>query len=461
MIKTIKIVSVLIIVILAFNLRYKNFYEVPISGSSMDEYSYSWVGFSLIKNGYPVGLSGLPGYKNIARRYVNSDLVLNKVASGPLPLNYPWFDHPPALGLLTGGFAYIKGAQNLEDIRLQVARQPMVILGTLSVLLVFILAYVNFGYMVAIISSAIYAVEPMTVIGSRMIQGENGVIPFMLLSLIFISIYLKSNNFHKLIWSGIFAGISMLFKLSGVVSVIACLVLILLLDKKKSKLVDAFSLVAVSLSIASLFGIYGLFYDWTTFKNIIFSNASRFYGIGADSIYRLLARTSIVSNKNLPDGWILVGWMSIFSLLGIKNKKKLLIIIPLLAYLIVYIFFGSYLYFWYTLPFLPLLAIASGYVIQKIIIKKQLIKGVFLSIIPLGVGISSIISLSYFQVFALYWRIILPILLVLFFIGEYFKNKKVTSIGQYIIYFCLLTALIANSIFVLKFGINSWYSFSW
>ena len=66
----IKITLVIGILLLSFLLRYSNFFQVPVAGSSMDEYSYSYVGLSLIKDHYPVGISGINGYKNNEQKYV-------------------------------------------------------------------------------------------------------------------------------------------------------------------------------------------------------------------------------------------------------------------------------------------------------------------------------------------------------------------------------------------------------
>jgi len=41
-----------------------------------------------------------------------------------MPINYPWFDHPPLMGLLTGGWAYLKGARIFEDTTTSIIRKP-------------------------------------------------------------------------------------------------------------------------------------------------------------------------------------------------------------------------------------------------------------------------------------------------------------------------------------------------
>ena len=87
---------VVVVVFFGLLLRYHGLSRVPLPGESMDEYSYSWVGLSLIRLGVPVGRSGLLGYGGNDYRYVNVDGVFSTTAGGsPLEINKPWFDHPP------------------------------------------------------------------------------------------------------------------------------------------------------------------------------------------------------------------------------------------------------------------------------------------------------------------------------------------------------------------------------
>ena len=83
-----KLIVFLMVLVLAFIVRKKNFAEIPVPGQSVDEYSYSWVGLSLIETGMPVGISGIGGYKNSLPRYVNVDRFFQVVSTGdPLIIN--------------------------------------------------------------------------------------------------------------------------------------------------------------------------------------------------------------------------------------------------------------------------------------------------------------------------------------------------------------------------------------
>lgn len=458
--KLLKILILISVLGISFWVRYKNYDQVPLPGGSVDEYSYSWVGLSLIRQGYPVGISGIPGYTNKLPRYINPDMVMNMSVTGPRELNYPWFDHPPGLGLMTGGYGFIKGVTNFEDLSVRIIRRPMIILGTLSVFLVFWLAFVNFGFGVALVSGLIYGLQPLAVIGGRMVQGENGMIPFLLLSVIFVSLYIRKGKFFQLVLAAVFAGMAMLFKISGVAGIISAILLIIL-SKKQSKPEDILVFLGISGSIASLFLIYGYFFDIKTFFDVLFSNASRFYGIGPEAIYRLVTQTRFVADKSIPDGWIFVGWVSVLAALITKGKDRKWLVIPVLSYLTVYLFFGSLAYVWYTLPFVPFLAIASGYFIYNLVVKNKLTGGFLWTIIPGGVAISALMTVEKFQKYATFWRFYLPLTILMLVLIEFLEIKKFSKLGKLLIWLNLAMALGLGFWLVTGLDNSAWYKLNY
>src|SRR3989344_6600450 len=110
--KLIKVLLLIGVMVLAFKLRAENYAKVPLAGESLDEYSNVWVGWSLLKWGMPVGGLGVGGYQNREYHYINVDRIYQTgMYPNPVEINYPWFDHPPLLGLVTGSYAYVKGAR--------------------------------------------------------------------------------------------------------------------------------------------------------------------------------------------------------------------------------------------------------------------------------------------------------------------------------------------------------------
>lgn len=94
------------ILILGNNLREYQYASVPMPGETADEYSFGWLGISLIKDKYPVAWSGIGAYKTHDHQRINVDNLFDKDPERPLfPINKPWFDHPPLFALLLFAFS--------------------------------------------------------------------------------------------------------------------------------------------------------------------------------------------------------------------------------------------------------------------------------------------------------------------------------------------------------------------
>jgi 4-amino-4-deoxy-L-arabinose transferase-like glycosyltransferase len=459
-----KLVIVFVVTFFGFVLRYHNYDKVPFPGESMDEYSYSWMGMSLIKTGMPVGISGIDGYKNNISRYINVDRVFQNTASGnPMTINWPWFDHPPLLGLITGGYALSQGVENFEETNIFIIRRPMVILGSLTLFLVIILAWVCFGFNTAVISGLIYASSPVIVVGSRMVQGENGLIPWYLLTLISLVLYFKNKNKEWLIFGAVSAGLASLFKLSGVVAIMSGIFLLWsernTLGIKWKEDVNKFSL--ISLAITSLFLLFGFIYGINQFVEIFNSNSERFYGIGSEAIYNLLIQVKITNRKFLTDPWILLGWVSMLVIL-MSNKLKLgekVLVIGTFSYLGIYLMLGSHPYGWYVFPFFPTLIISLGLIFTKIFdSNRKMLSGVFLTLIPVGYFLTKFIDIVEFQKYASVWKFGL-VGIILFFIAMRIDTKVILNKLGYRLLFGLifLVSIYLNIRYVLMLTIDYWY----
>lgn len=416
---------------LALMVRKRNYAEIPIPGQSVDEYSYSWVGLSLVKTGMPVGISGIPGYKNSLPRYVNVDRFFQTVSTGdPLTINYPWMDHPPLLGLITGGYAYLSGVRVFEDTTSYIIRKPVIIISTISVGMLMIFCWLNFNFLTALVGGLLYATTPLIVLSGRMIQAENAIIPCLLTCMICISLYLKKKNNYWLVLAALIAGISTLFKLTGFVCHL--FVLLALLNNYKivkgNFLKDFGFFLTISLPISFLFVIYGSVYGIENFKNILFSNYNRFYGIGPNALIELIRNQRLTQHKYLPEVSIIGGWIVFLSLVIKKPKDFGLILanLGIFSYLIVYIFFGSQPYGWYTFPFWPLLIIVlSKFLTDGVGKGKNLIAVFFVLLLILGANISRVIDIFAFQPLANFWRFAVSTVFFLLILKTFFKSKNI------------------------------------
>ncbi len=363
--RKIKILLLIVVSILGFGLRNYKYREVPLPGQSTDEYSNAWVGISLIKSGTPIGLSGIGGYKNQKKDYLNIDNVYSSgVHKGDqLTFNWPWMDHPPGAGLVLGGWATIKGANSFFDTNVSVIRRPLVTLGTISVALVFVLGWLMFGFKAGFISGAIYAVSPLIVYASKMGQAENFLIPIFLVSMIFLQLGLiyKNNWFFYL--AGVISGIGIWFKFSGIYILLA--IASIVLRRKEVLKIKYFGLGFLPFLVALLY--YYIRLDVANFINVNMSNAHRVYGIGVDALGSLVREQKITHTLYLKDPWILLGWIVFLITFFKKEKDKGTVDLQLagISYLTVYLFFGGDSFGWYTYPFFPILIMILGKMISK------------------------------------------------------------------------------------------------
>ena len=428
--KIFKTAVFILIFAVALIVRKQNYAEIPIPGQSVDEYSNSWVGLSLIELGVPVGFSGQPGYENKIIKYINVDRFYQVVSTGsPLTLNYPWMDHPPLLGLITGGYAYLSGARVFEDTRALIIRRPIIIIGTLSVALLTIFCWINYGFLAGAIGGFIYATSPLVVLSSRMIQAENAIIPSLLFCMISLSLYIKTKKDYWLVLCSFSAGIATLFKLSGFVCHLFVFFSLLDVHKKfnKSFIKDFLFFLLLSLPITFFYVIYGFAYDFGTFKSLILANYNRFYGIGPDLFMQLVRNQRLTYHKFLPESFIVGSWI-VFIGWVFKKHKIIFDVLPVFSvfiFLIIYIIFGSQPYGWYAFPFWPLLFIILARFFSLAYEKNANYLPVFLiSFLLLGENISRTTGLDDFQKYANVWRFGLSTLLFLVVLQTILNNNS-------------------------------------
>ncbi len=446
------VLTLVLVLVVSYKLRERNYQSVPLPGQSTDEYSNAWVGLSLIRLGTPVGISGLVGIKQYPS-YINPDRIFSStIPGGALPISYPWFDHPPMMGLLTGGFAYWRGERNFEDVSITVIRKPMLVLGTLSTGLIFILASLWFGPLTGMIAGLLYATSPLVVVGSRMVQAENGLVPVWLTSLILLSWAEKYKKPSLLRLASGLAGLAVLFKLSGVVAIISGA---LVLSKNRKFLIE---FLTISFSIALLFVFYGLAIDGREFLAVLLSNANRVYGIGLDAVYDLFTSTKITSTKYLTDGWPLLGWLGAIYLAGRGEKKNVGLLICLASYLAIYIFFGSASFGWYRVPFMPFLFMVGGYLIASGITGANSLAAIIALLIPLGVNLSKLFEVNKASLLVSGMRFgVLGIILLAMVSLVWQGNKTLLKLAQAMVVILFVLALVTNIVYLGKIDVNYWY----
>jgi len=461
--KIAKVFIFIAILVFGFLLRKKDHVVIPIPGQSMDEYSYSWVGLSLLKVCMPVGMSGIPGYKNRTIKYINVDRYQQVIPSNPLEINYPWMDHPPLLPLLTGGYAYFKNVKNFESVSVQVIRKPMLLLGVISLALVFIYVYQSSGFVAAVFSGIFYATTPLIVLSSRMVQGENALIPLFLLVLIFSHRYSHGGKKVNLYLAGVFAGLSTLVKLSGISSYLFVLIYLFLNTKKplKTFLSEYLYFLLVASPITLMFFVYGVSFGLENFINIFKSSADRFYGIGPSLLLELFKSQRLTQHKYITEPIIFSAWIIFFSITFKKinsfiTKTYYAPVLFMLSYLCTFIFFGSQPYGWYSFPLWPFLCILLGIYFGKIITQTYTFGAFILSILALGGSLTKIIDIGQFQQYSNYWRFTMPVLLI--FSVLYLRFPKLVVFHKTITIVVIAVTIAINIYYMLTMTQGYWWN---
>jgi len=362
-----KILSLVLILLLGFFLRFHNYEKYPRHGATFDEFAWTWQGISLWQKGVPTAWSPHDQYKNFE---------VKKFQGAWVRLVTPYLEHPPLFGLIAGGFAILTGSKELFDITLSQIRILSLVLGTSSIFLVFLLAKKLYGPPIGLLSALLYATVPTIVIGSRIVQNENFLIPMMLTVWLLILNYLKTKKVWQRNLVAVLCGLLILAKIPwSAVTLAVCLLL-----AKKKRWRDASVVGGTAIGFFSLFFVYGWYYNWSTFISLWGLQMTR-AKIGLGNVLALFTHPYLV-DRFYTDGWIYWGWLAIF-ILSLNFRKNFKLLIPLLAYFLIFIFAipGIEAQGWYRYPFYPFLIIASAVLIKQMLVKSSLLNLFFFFII--------------------------------------------------------------------------------
>lgn len=380
--RRLKITLVVIILIFGLFLKLHNYSIYPQRGASSDEYTYTFLGISLLKEGIPVSWSIFTPYKN---KY---DLIIDKLY---FPMAYPYFDHPPLNGLLVGGWSILFGQDSFQKVDLKTIRLVPIILSIISSVLVFFLGRHLYNYKTGVWALLIYTTTNIFIMNTRVVFAENLLTPLLLAALYLFCAFKKNLNISRAAVIGLICGLSVLTKELGVVVFLSMLYLFI---DERIRVKQILTLSTVFVFVSGLYVLYGLYYDKDIFLQIISLQSNR--SIGPQTLTYILS-TPIIVNKIFYDGWYFFGFFSILFSLH-EYKKNKIIVVPAVIYLFFLLFsltrqgeMG-----WYIIPLFPFMALASAHLLIEGIEKKNW--SVF--ILLLFVGISQI-KLLYEDIFGL------------------------------------------------------------
>ncbi len=415
-----------LILILGFYLRHHNLYTWPRLGATFDEYAWTWQGMSLIQNQIPVSWSPLPAY---------SDRKVIKYQGAYFALVKPYLEHPPLFGLVAGSFALVSGVKDMMQVDLAHIRNLALLLGVLSIFMVYIFAAEIYDYKIGLLSSLVYSTVPTIVVGSRLVQNENFFIPFFLLALFLIARFIKNKNPWVRNLAAIVCGLLVFAKIPWIAAALAIVLILFYFRKYK----DAGKFLSILIPIALLFVVYGFYYNGNLFSQLMLFQLQR-YDLTFDSIFALFT-SPYLADRFTIDGWIYFGWFAVF-LLAIKDlKKHFMIIFPFLAYFAIFIFAipNEPSHGWYRYPFYPFMIISIALFLKEYFNKNYILTFIFLvftgfSMLQLSWAQSIGFSFLVFRAFLVFFGISLSPL--------FLPNTR--KLSEYVNYLSLVIILILN-----------------
>lgn len=407
------ILFLILIVIIAFWLRSFNFASFPRHGATFDEFAWTWLGVNLIQKGVPISWSPHSQYK---QRYHL------KYQGAAFWIVRPYLEHPPLFGIVAGTSALLSGAKDMYSVTLTNMRRLPLVLSVLSIAALFLFTNSLYGRTIAFMSTIFYATVPTIVIGSRIVQNENFLIPFWLLSLYLINRYLQTNKRWMRNFAAIIAGLLILAKVPWLVVSLSLGMILFYRGKWR----DALFVGVIAAGFFALFIVYGIYFDKQLFFDLWRLQVAR-YDISFEGLYSIFTNPLLVDRYYL-DGWIFFGWFSMFLLLK-DTKQHLFLLLPFIAYLIFYVFAipNEPAHGWYRYPFYPYLLVSSAIVLQQEWKKLSLVSIFFLFLVGLALLHNVWMELFGFSFFVYRTFILLTSIPILYLVWKN-KNERVSKL---------------------------------
>lgn len=352
--KHLKTFLVVAIIALGFVLRLWRYEQFPVGGETADEWAWTTLGASLIQERIPASWSYFPAY----------DDYHYKEGVYEAPIVRPVFDHPPLFSLIPGIAHTIKGHW-LELPSLKVIRLPMVLLGTVNLCLFWLVARKMFDKENwALVATLLYAVIPSVVFSSRLVVAENGLVTWILLTLLVV---LGRQTARTRWWLLALSVAAVLTKITGLM-IPASLAIGGGLLKRREYIVSG--LVGGALGLG-LFALYGALYNWELFIAVFFIQSDRAIGL-ATVPNRLFMHSTLVRHAYF-DGWKWLGIFATFSLLMEKSKKWIMpTVMTLTALFFMAVTVGeSTLHGWYDIVLWPTFVLSIAWFMQMMFEKQN------------------------------------------------------------------------------------------
>ena len=405
----IKFATVILILLLGIILKLHNYSIYPQRGATSDEYSYSFQGVSLLTKGVPISWSAFPQYKNLRH------LTINHLY---FPIVYPYFDHTPLNGIITGAWAIAFGENTFEKIQLRTIRIVPIILSLISSLLLFLIGLKLFNYKTAIWALLIYVTTTIFAIQGRVVLAENLVTPFLLGSIYaFINFY-KKINLGKTLFLGTLAGLTFWTKELGIVSFCSLLYLFL---SEKLKIKYTLLFIAAFLFFVGLYVAYGVNFGADIFWKILSQQSDR--NIGPETLLYIISKPLII-NKFYYDGWYFFGFFAFFaSFINYKENKFAIVPATIYFLLLLSALTQKGEMGWYIIPLFPFMSLFIANFLVKQVQKVGF--GIFPLLIFVGLYVMKYVYEANFGLTPFQFRMALIILFLPVMLTVIFRKEKI------------------------------------
>ena len=365
-----KFILFLIVLVFTFILRAHNYERVPTS-NHLDEMLYAWSGIHIIETGTPVSWSTLD-YPKRAEVFKGKISYKGGLPEASVTLYKPWLDEPLLFSILVGYFAHINGANRDEFIPSSYIRIPLIYIGTIVSIFIFLIAKKLVGYKTGILAMLIYGITPTFIFASRLAMPEN------LISICFIIImwlllkYKENLKFIYLSPVPVLVGIAGLSKPTGYFLLLFSIFVMIWFSVNKiptKKIITkTLFLIFGTLPFIGYYFWYSNNLDPEIFKAIFAIQSSR--PVGFSNFANILISPSY-DMTIFRDGWFIFAFVYAIYL-SITTKKTFAVKFVSLAFIfwmLVVMFTGGEgdPMAWYRFPAYPVMAIISALGIRHLL----------------------------------------------------------------------------------------------
>lgn len=366
-----------LILALALVLRLHDYTSAPKPSDNVDELAWAWAGISLIQDHSPTSWSYLPAY--------GSTFTLREPDNGRLlPGVHHWLDHPPLFALLIGGFAWVVGERQYEQVSDFAIRLPVIALSLVTLLLCFLLGRRVLGAAPALLASTLFAVAPGAVLGSRLVESEALLAPMLLLALLLLHrILAQEGGRGPVVLLLLLCALAPLVKVPG--ASFGPIVAVALASRGNWRLAGQ----AVAMSCLGLlaYASYGLAVDWRQFLAVVEAQSTRHSGLLSG--YQFISSASGFSDSaQLHDGWWLLGWLAL-AVSAISRRARradLLLAWPLAGFALTMMLVADpsliNRYGWYRFAVYPLAYLLAANLVVTTVSRPSLVRAVLILAVP-------------------------------------------------------------------------------